>query len=56
MTRIRFASRPLNLEMSHLRIFEGRFTVEQKAPLSPAEAQSILLGKVMMVLLERGRG
>jgi hypothetical protein len=36
--------------------FEGRFTVEQKAPLSADEERSLLLGVVMMLLLERDRG
>ena len=36
--------------------FEGKFIIEQKAPVNAAEEQSILLSAVMMLLLERDRG
>jgi hypothetical protein len=36
--------------------FEGKFLVENKAPVNAIEEQSILLSTVMMLLLERDRG
>lgn len=36
--------------------FEGKFSVEKRAPLSEAEEQRLLLGLIMMLLLERWRG
>lgn len=36
--------------------FEGRFRIEQVAPLNPAEEQRALLSLIMMLLLERSRG
>jgi uncharacterized protein YxjI len=35
---------------------EGRFTIEQLAPLNEREEQQALLSLLMLVLLERGRG
>jgi hypothetical protein len=36
--------------------FEGKFSVEQRAELAPAEETRALLGMLTMVLLERSRG
>jgi uncharacterized protein YxjI len=36
--------------------FEGKFLLENKAPVNAIEEQSILLSTVMMLLLERDRG
>lgn len=36
--------------------FEGKFTIEQLAPLSEREEQQALLSLLMLLLLERGRG
>ena len=36
--------------------FEGKFSVERRAELAPAEETRALLGLLMMILLERSRG
>lgn len=36
--------------------FEGKFSVERRAELTPAEETRALLGLLMMILLERSRG
>jgi uncharacterized protein YxjI len=36
--------------------FESRFIIEQKSEISPAEQECVMLGLIMMVFLERGRG
>ena len=36
--------------------FEGKFTIENKAPVNAAEEQSILLSTIMLLMLERDRG
>ncbi len=36
--------------------FEGRFTIEKTADLSPREELNLILSFLMLVLLERGRG
>lgn len=37
-------------------LLEGRFTIEQLAPLNPQEEHQAILSLLMLVLLERGRG
>ena len=40
----------------HRSILESRFGIEQQGALNPAEQETVLLGLMMIILLERSRG